>query len=68
MAKVKQKTHRGAAKRFKLVAGGKRVKHRKSNRNHIKTKQDQKRKLHARKMGLVVLSDILSVFRMLRRK
>lgn len=42
----KLKTHRGAAKRFKLT-GGKKVKFRHANRNHILTKRStaQKRRL-----------------------
>ena len=63
--KTKQKTHSGAAKRFKRTATG-RIKHRRANRNHILTKQQTKRKLHARTLGLVDASDELSVDRMLR--
>jgi len=49
----KQKTHKGAAKRFKLTAGGK-VTRRHSMANHILTKKSQKRKRNLRKAGKVV--------------
>ena len=39
----KQKTHRGAAKRFSLTKTGK-VKHKKMNANHILNKKTTKRK------------------------
>ena len=39
----KQKTHRGAAKRFKVTGSGK-VKRAKCNKNHILNKKDRKRK------------------------
>lgn len=43
----KLKTHRGAAKRFKVTSGGK-IKHRNANRNHILTKKSSKRKRNLR--------------------
>ncbi len=46
----KQKTHKGAAKRFKLTARGK-VKRRHSMMNHILTKKSQKRKRKLRKQA-----------------
>lgn len=48
----KKKTHRGAAKRFKLSATGKVLRHH-SECRHILTKKSQKRKRHLRK-GTVV--------------
>lgn len=48
----KQKTHKGAAKRFKLTAKGK-VKRGHSMRSHILTKKSTKRKRHLRKSTLV---------------
>ena len=48
----KQKSHRGARKRFKLTASGK-VKRGHSMKNHILTKKDSKRKRHLRKGALV---------------
>ena len=44
----KQKTHRGAAKRFSLTKTGK-VKHKKMNANHILNKKTSKRKRNLRK-------------------
>lgn len=46
----KQKTHRGAAKRFKLTARGK-VKRSHSMMNHILTKKSRKRKRKLRKQA-----------------
>ena len=46
-AKVKVKTKRGAAKRFKKTGSG-RIKCRSANRNHILTKKGPKRKRHLR--------------------
>jgi large subunit ribosomal protein L35 len=46
----KQKTHRGAAKRFSLTKTGK-VKHKKMNANHILNKKTTKRIRHLRAGG-----------------
>lgn len=48
----KQKTHKGAAKRFKVTAGGK-ILRRHSMKNHILTKKSQKRKRNLRKSAEV---------------
>lgn len=48
----KQKTHKGAAKRFKLTATGK-VKRHQSMHSHILTKKSTKRKRNLRKATLV---------------
>ncbi|HUF79083.1 MAG TPA: 50S ribosomal protein L35 [Thermoanaerobaculia bacterium] len=48
----KQKTHKGAAKRFKVTATGK-VKRGHSMRSHILTKKTTKRKRRLRKSTLV---------------
>jgi large subunit ribosomal protein L35 len=48
----KQKTHKGAAKRFKVTATGK-VKRGHSMRSHILTKKSTKRKRKLRKSTLV---------------
>ena len=48
----KQKSHRGAANRFKLTAKGK-VKRQHALKNHILTKKSQKRKRKLRKSALV---------------
>ena len=48
----KLKTHRGAAKRFKLTGTGK-VRRRHASMNHILTKKTRKRKRHLRKSTMV---------------
>jgi large subunit ribosomal protein L35 len=48
----KQKSHRGAAKRFKITATGK-VMRSHANKNHILTKKSQKRKRKLRKSAVV---------------
>ncbi len=60
----KMKTHRGAAKRFKISANGK-VKYRRMNRNHILTKKSSKRKRQLRKDGYMVKTDAANIRRML---
>lgn len=60
----KMKTHRGAAKRFKLSASG-RVKYRRGYRNHILTKKSTKRKRHLRKDGYMTTQDAAHVKRLL---
>jgi len=62
----KQKTHRGAAKRFKVTAGG-RIKHRSAFRSHGFTNKSTKSKRHLRgsSMALLSKSDELSINRLL---
>jgi len=60
----KQKTHRGAAKRFKLTAGGK-IKRSKAYKSHILTKKSTKRKRKLDTSGLVSAADLKRVKRML---
>ena len=48
----KQKTHRGAAKRFSLTKTGK-VKHKKMNANHILNKKTRKTKRNLRRAAYV---------------
>ena len=48
----KQKSHRGASKRFSLTKSGL-VKHKKMNRNHILTKKSTKRSRHLRSGGVL---------------
>lgn len=60
----KMKTHRGAAKRFKVTKKGK-VKYRRGFRNHILTKKSQKRKRQLRKPGYLNDSDARNVKQML---
>lgn len=52
----KMKSHRGAAKRFKMTGTGK-IKRRHMNHRHILTKKDQKRKVRLRKPALVDAAD-----------
>jgi len=54
--KVKAKTNRGAAKRFKLTKSGK-VKRGKAYKSHILTTKSRKRKRNLRHSGLVHESD-----------
>lgn len=49
----KQKTHRGAAKRFTITGGGK-VRRHSSMKSHILTKKTTKRKRHLRRPTDVV--------------
>ena len=48
----KMKTHRGAAKRFKITGSGK-VKRYRANKSHILTKKSPKRKRRLRRPDLV---------------
>ena len=52
----KMKTHRGAAKRFKLTGTGK-IKKAKAFKSHILEKKSSKRKRNLRKSGLVSAAD-----------
>lgn len=63
-ARKKLKTNRGACKRFKITASGK-VKFRRANRAHIKTKQTAKRVRHARANGVLTPQDGKLVVRMI---
>jgi len=60
----KMKTHRSAAKTFKLTAKGK-VKRRKAFRKHILTSKSSKRKRHLRKPGLVADTEAYKIRRFL---
>ncbi len=60
----KMKTNRGAAKRFKPIAGG-RFKFRQGYRNHILTKKSSKRKRQLGPMHVVHSSDQAAVQQML---
>lgn len=60
----KIKTHRGAAKRFKLSARGK-VKRRKAFKSHILTKKSANRKRHLAQSDLVSKADSGKIRRML---
>ncbi len=52
----KMKTHRGAAKRFKLTGTGK-IKRAKAYKSHILEKKSAKRKRNLRKAGQVSAAD-----------
>lgn len=52
----KMKTHRGAAKRFKVTGTGK-IKKAKAFKSHILEKKSPKRKRNLRKSGIVAASD-----------
>ncbi len=60
----KLKTHRGAAKRFKVTGSGK-FKRRHAKLRHILTSKSQKVKRHMRKRTLVAESDLALVRAML---
>ena len=62
--KVKLKTNRGAAKRFKKTGTGK-IRFRRANRNHINTKRTAKQMRHARGNGVMKDCDAKLVDRML---
>ena len=61
----KQKTHKGAAKRFKITGTGK-VKRKKAYGRHILTKKSRKRKRRLRKASLVSTPDLGQVRAMLK--
>lgn len=66
MAKAKMKTHRGAAKRFKLTGSGK-VKRNKAYKSHILTKKSAKRKRGLRKSTILTSVDNKRMLRSLAK-
>ena len=56
----KMKTHKGAAKRFKLTGTGK-VKRFKAFKSHILTKKTAKRKRHLRKNTVLSGADVVRI-------
>jgi large subunit ribosomal protein L35 len=60
----KMKSHRGAAKRFKLTKSGK-VKRAKAFKSHILTKKSQKRKRNLRKTGYLEGADAANMKKIL---
>ncbi len=64
MAKLKLKTNRAAAKRFKLTGTGK-LKRSKAYRRHILTKKSTKTKRNLRKAGLVDSTNLRQMKRIL---
>ena len=63
-ARAKLKTHRGAAKRFKVTGTGK-IRRAKAYKSHILTKKSAKRKRGLRKGGVVSDGDYEKVKQML---
>ncbi len=60
----KLKTHRGAAKRFKITATGK-IKRSKACKSHLLTKKSAKRKRSLRKPGYVDSANLKAIKRVL---
>jgi len=60
----KMKTHRGAAKRFRVTASGK-LKRAKRLLNHILTKKSSKRKRHLGKGGFASAADAPGIKKLL---
>ncbi len=60
----KMKTHRGAAKRFRLTGSGK-IRRQKAFHSHILTKKSPKRKRQLRKLTLVAPANVRQVKRLL---
>ena len=63
----KMKTHRGAAKRFRMTKSGKLVR-RTANKSHILEKKSPKRKRGFRKNRMVSSGDAENVGRMLAKR
>jgi large subunit ribosomal protein L35 len=61
---TKQKTHRGAAKRFRITATGK-IKRSQAFKRHILTKKTRKRKRHLDMEVLASPADLRRIRRML---
>jgi large subunit ribosomal protein L35 len=61
--KIKVKSNRGAAKRFRATANG--FKHAQSHKRHILTKKSSKRKAQLRPAHMVKQCDVRAVGRML---
>jgi large subunit ribosomal protein L35 len=63
----KMKTHRGAAKRFKITKSGK-VKYRRGFRNHMHTHKSTKRKRQLRKNAYLTKTDAKRIKQLLPYK
>lgn len=61
------KTHRGAAKRFKITGTGK-IKRNKAYKSHILTKKSQKRKRNLRKATIMSKGDTSRITQLLPYK
>jgi len=64
---MKQKTHRGAAKRFKVTGTGK-IKRKNAFKSHILTKKETKQKRNLTQTSYVAAVDTKSVLRQLAIK
>lgn len=64
MAMPKLKTHRGAAKRFKLTRTGK-IRFKRANKRHLLEHQSAKAKRHLRPAGLIAKADKRAVRQMM---
>lgn len=64
MAKNKMKSHRGAAKRFKVTGSGK-LKRYKAYKSHILNKKSPKRKRNLRKPTVLTSADTKRILRAL---
>ncbi|HXY31773.1 MAG TPA: 50S ribosomal protein L35 [Gemmatimonadaceae bacterium] len=62
---MKMKTHRGAAKRFKVTGSG-RVKRYKAYKSHILTKKSAKRKRRLRRGAIVSSGDAKRIKRLIQ--
>lgn len=62
----KMKTHKGAAKRFKLTKNGK-LKKKRAGLSHLLTSKSRKRKRHLRRGATLNPSDVGRVMRMLAK-
>lgn len=63
---MKLKTHRGAAKRFRLTASGK-IKRSRAYASHILTKKTRQRKRRLRKRAMVSKADMANIAALLPR-
>ena len=63
MSNGKQKTHSGAAKRFRKTAGG--YRHRSANRSHLLTGMGRRRKRRLRTQSMISRHNLTAVRRML---
>lgn len=63
----KQKTHRGAAKRFKITGSGK-IKRAHAYKSHILTKKTTKRTRNLRKAALVAAGEVKTIKKLIPYK
>lgn len=63
----KMKTHRGAAKRYRVTGSG-RVKRAKANKSHILTKKSTKRKRNLRKKAYISEAEVKNVKKLIPYK